>query len=177
MLRLFSKPIFKSPSKRLAACSCSTRRRFAIVSPSILGPAPPPGPPPVFNKSLVESSDPIPPLLDRRVLLAASRNHQHSSIHDIIKQFIANAGSVLAVSLPYESRPSESRKLNLTSAEESCKNVVTVAHCVQTNGEHKITLSSGFALNVGGLGESDKDSYGDETIIVTCAHTLEEVSI
>ncbi|KAF9560208.1 hypothetical protein CPC08DRAFT_708260 [Agrocybe pediades] len=169
MLRLLSKPSLAA-SKTVLAYGISSRRRFATVSPSILGPAPPPGPPPIFNKSVVESTDPTPPLLDRRILLAAERNLQHPSIYEIINQYVANSGNVVDVSLPYESRPVESRRLNILNKAESCRNVVTVAHCVQTDMEHKITLSSGFALNVG-----EGESKGDETMIVTCAHTLEEI--
>lgn len=50
------------------------------------------------------------------------------------------------------------------------KGVVMVAHVVQRRGEFKITLSSGFALNVQG---STSGSKG--VLVVSCAHTLEEV--
>ncbi|PPQ98962.1 hypothetical protein CVT24_003458, partial [Panaeolus cyanescens] len=49
-------------------------------------------------------------------------------------------------------------------------NVVTVAHCLEDEGEHKITISSGFALNA-----KRPDADDDERLILTCAHTLEEI--
>ncbi len=77
-----------------------------------------------------------------------------------------HAGKILDVSLPYEPRPPEWRRLKLTSIDSVA---VLVAHCVQDGVESKITLSSGFALEVPSLPK-------DETLILTCAHTLEEVS-
>lgn len=54
--------------------------------------------------------------------------------------------------------------------EESGGGVVMVAHAVQRRGEFKITLSSGFVLNVQGSTSGSK-----EVLVVSCAHTLEEV--
>jgi hypothetical protein len=45
-----------------------------------------------------------------------------------------------------------------------------IAHCVSDGPENKITLASGFALDAPSL-------HQDETLILTCAHTLEEVSL
>jgi hypothetical protein len=56
------------------------------------------------------------------------------------------------------------------SAVNEDQGIVLVAHVVKdkVSDEHKITLSSGFAVQLPG--------EGDGSVIVTCAHTLEEVS-
>lgn len=128
----------------------SPLRSYATVSSSIIAQRPHP-------------STSVPQLLDSYILQADYK----TPLLDIIKQYIDTSGTVLDVSLPYESRPSESRRPRLATGADSCRNVVTVAHCVRLGPEHKITLSSGFALNVEGHKQG-------ETLIVTCAHTLEE---
>ncbi|KIM48445.1 hypothetical protein M413DRAFT_440182, partial [Hebeloma cylindrosporum] len=137
------------------------QRPYATVSPSIIGQAPHPAEP-----TRDEFSESVPPVLDSLVLQAAS-NCRKTLLPDIIKQYIETAGTVLDLTLPYESRPSDSRRPSLTNPAHSCKNVITVAHCAQVGLEHKITLSSGFALNI-------EDRKG-ETLILTCGHTLEEI--
>jgi len=142
-----------------------SQKTYATVSSSIVGQAPYPAEP-----TREEISDSVSPVLDSLILQAASNVHK-SLLPDIIKQYIDTAGTVLDLSLPYESRPSESRRPSLTNATDSCKDVVMVAHCAQVGSEHKLTLSSGFALNV-----KDKSNSKSETLILTCAHTLEEAS-
>jgi len=132
------------------------QKTYATVSPSIIGQAPQP-----------TRDESIPPVLDSLILQAALNCHK-TLLPDIIKQYIDTAGTVLDLSLPYESRPSESRR----PSADGCKNVITVAHCAQVGSEHKITLSSGFALNV-----EDRSNSKSETLILTCAHTLEEASL
>ncbi|KAJ3508060.1 hypothetical protein NLJ89_g5963 [Agrocybe chaxingu] len=112
------------------------------------------------------STDCVPPLVDSHVLRTASKGRR-TTLEEIIKQYVGKAGTVLDISLPYESRPSVTRRPLLKDAHDSCKDVITVAHCAQFGREHKITLSSGFALNA-----EEKEG---ETLIVTCAHTLEEI--
>ncbi|PPQ90425.1 hypothetical protein CVT25_014943 [Psilocybe cyanescens] len=140
----------------------SRKRCLATVSSSII--AQPPFPEPLRK----EFPETVPPLLDYRILQATSKPGR-TTLTKIIKEYINTSGTVLDLSLPYESRPSESRRPDFANATDSCKNVVTVAHCAQVGSEHKITLSSGFALNI-----EDSKSKG-ETIIITCAHTLEEI--
>lgn len=129
------------------------RKTFATVSPSILAyPEPPPPPPP--------SS-----VLDGQLLSALDVSKTHTSLANVVKQYVAYTGNILDVSLPYESRPTETRRPGLTHVNSS---TVLIAHCVREGSENKITLSSGFAL------EAPSPSK-DETLILTCAHTLEEV--
>lgn len=87
------------------------------------------------------------------------------TLPDIIQQFENCTGHILDISLPYESRPSHSRRPSLDPRIPN-DNVVMVAHCVaNAAGIHKVTLSSGFALEISGQ---------RDLIVVTCAHTLEE---
>jgi hypothetical protein len=146
-----------------AAARAVAQKTYATVSPSIVGQTPQP--------TREEFSESVPPVLDSLVLQAASNCHK-TLLLDIIKQYIDTAGTVLNLSLPYESRPSDSRRPSLTNSADSCKNVITVAHCAQVGSEHKITLSSGFALNI-----EDRSNPKGETLILTCAHTLEEASL
>jgi hypothetical protein len=140
----------------------SCQRSYATVLSSIIGQRPH-----SFDLTKDEPSTSLLPLLDRHILQAALCGYK-TPLLDIIKQYIDTSGAVLDVSLPYESRPSETRRPQTTTGADSCRNVVTVAHCARVGPDHKITLSSGFALNV----ESRKRG---ETLIITCAHTLEEV--
>ena len=91
-------------------------------------------------------------------------------LSSIIQQYLEVKGAVLDICLPYESRPSPGRQLPISG--ENVTNVVTVAHCavLGDSEEHKITLASGFAVNV------DREKIEGEMAIVTCGHTLEEVS-
>ncbi len=104
------------------------------------------------------------------MLQAAAKPHK-AAIGDILKQYLSTAATVLDVVLPYEATPTEDRRPRITDAAASCRNVVAVAHCVRDGLDHKVTLASGFALNVRENGEG-----AHETLIVTCAHSLEEVS-
>ncbi|KDR84751.1 hypothetical protein GALMADRAFT_287378 [Galerina marginata CBS 339.88] len=136
-------------------------RRYATVSPSIVWQSHLSGPP---RGDFTE----VPSRLDSHILQATSVG-DHTSLPDIIKQYIETSGSVLEASLPYESRPSETRRPKLENTPDSCNNVIIVAHCARFGSEHKVILSSGFALNVQGA----RADY--ETLILTCAHTLEEI--
>ena len=134
-------------------------KTYATVSPSIIGQA--------LHPTESTHDESVPPVLDSLILQATLNCHK-TLLPDIIKQYIDTAGTVLDLPLPYESRPSASRR----PSADNCKNVITVAHCAQVGSEHKITLSSGFALNV-----EDRSNSKSETLILTCAHTLEEASL
>ena len=74
--------------------------------------------------------------------------------------------------MKYESRPGPERRVRFGEEGQTVENqVVMIAHALQSRSEHKVTLSSGFALNV----QSEGSGEG-ETFFVSCAHTLEEVS-
>lgn len=137
-------------------------RNFATVAPSILNQ--------VLSSQVSTERDiekDIPAALDRKLL----RSTPKTSLQQLIQQYTAKSGTILSVSLPDESRPANTRRPNIFNAADSTRNVITVAHCAQVGNAHKVTLSSGFALNVNLTSEANTK----ETLIVTCAHTLEEV--
>ena len=92
---------------------------------------------------------------------------------------------MLDQALPYESRPRSDRKVNFDRADVfTDSGVVMVAHAVQHQDRHQVTLCSGFALNVpshvdpNGKGKAPESGRSESrSIIVTCAHTLEEVNL
>ncbi|KAG7450291.1 uncharacterized protein BT62DRAFT_884339 [Guyanagaster necrorhizus] len=114
-----------------------------------------------------DSDSALPSSLDKNILAHLSTDIP--SLHELIRQYEANSGHVFRCSLPYESRPSESRQrhgLPNTSG-DSESNIVMIAHCVETRDDHKVSLSSGFALEA-------PSAIPGETLFLTCAHTLEE---
>jgi len=140
------------------------RKPYATICKSTI--VKPAGPP---DQPIPSRNGFIPPLIDHHVLLAASKG-RCTSLATIIEQYVEVSGVILDVCLPYEPHPSKARRMTPTSTEGSqgkVRNVVTVAHCAVVGGDHKITLASGFAVDV---------DMGEEMVIVTCGHTLEEVS-
>ncbi|KAF9535582.1 hypothetical protein CPB83DRAFT_20674 [Crepidotus variabilis] len=118
------------------------------------------------------TEDSVPRLIDETVLQAVTSSRREStSLREIIEQYFACSGTILEVSLPYESRPSEARRTVSTDiAVLQCEsNVILIAHCAVIGGEDKITLSSGFTLNIA------REKVRGEAVIITCAHTLEEI--
>lgn len=149
--------------------SAPRRRCLATVCSSIIIQPPHPPPPPAHQDGLIDAD--IPPLLDARVLQAAARPHQ-TPIADIVKQYVTAAGTVLDVTPPYEACPAAERRPHIAEPGESGREVVTVAHVARDGLEHKVTLASGFVLNVKAPGVEGQD---EEAMVLTCAHTLEEV--
>ncbi|KAK0233405.1 hypothetical protein IW262DRAFT_78238 [Armillaria fumosa] len=134
------------------------RNSYATVSPSIL-----PQPRTLdFDESVLPSS------LDRNILAHLSTSSGITSLHELIRQYEANSGHIFHCSLPYESRPSKSRQHLGSSNTPGDSNIAMIAHCVKTDSDHKVSLSSGFAL------EAPSASPGN-TLFLTCAHTLEEM--
>lgn len=135
--------------------SFNVRRLFATVhSPVIL--AKPPNTPP-------HASHPRP--LDRFILesLASTSSAGRTALPQLIQQYLDRSGNVLAAQLPYEPRPSPSRRVSFSSDDLGA--VHLIAHVAQEGDRNKVTLSSGFAV----------DTSDGQSILVTCAHTLEEV--
>lgn len=99
-----------------------------------------------------------------------------ASVHDLYSQYQNEAGLVLGRVVPYEERPAVTKRADrlLHSPAEACGDgIVLVVHGqLDESGSQllKTTVCSGFVVNA-----SISDSkQGDN--IVTCAHTLEEVS-
>lgn len=103
--------------------------------------------------------------LDRFVLdaLSTTPSVERPDLSHLIRQYLTHSGKVLGAQLAYESQPSSSRRISL-SDDNNC-DVHLIAHVVREGDRSKITLSSGFAV----------DASEGQSILVTCAHTLEEV--
>lgn len=108
--------------------------------------------------------------LDSHLLAALSWSVQKgATLGDLSREFTANADRVLAIPLPYEPTPPLSRRLTFDppGLSKSHQGIVMVAHCISAKDNFnrqkaKVTLSSGFVIGNG--------------LVVTCAHTFEEVS-
>ncbi|KAI0271509.1 hypothetical protein BC834DRAFT_859961 [Gloeopeniophorella convolvens] len=129
-------------------------RPYATVhSPVILAkpPNPPPEPP--------SSRRPI----DRFLLdaLARTPSTSRTPLPQLIHQYLDRVGHVLRAQLPYEPHPSSSRRVS----SDNNSDVHLIAHVAREGDRSKITLSSAFAI----------DSSDGQPIVVTCAHTLEEI--
>ncbi|ETW87484.1 hypothetical protein HETIRDRAFT_99831 [Heterobasidion irregulare TC 32-1] len=136
--------------------------RYATVESPVIVAKPPP-PPPV-PESVVHSA------LDSVVLntLAHQPSGSRTSLPQLVQQYLERSGRVLDQQLPYEPQPSQPRRVNFDASQSEDRGVHLIAHCVQEGNRHKVTLSSGFALNAPG-------DHMNESVIVTCAHTLEEI--
>jgi hypothetical protein len=124
------------------------------------------------HSPLVLARPPNPPLhtsglrpLDRFVLEALARTPSaaRTALPQLIQQYLDRAGNVLGAQLPYEPNPSPSRRVSFSTDKGGC--VHLIAHAAREGDRHKVTVSSGFAL----------DTPDGQSIFVTCAHTLEEV--
>ncbi|KAG7099444.1 hypothetical protein E1B28_001295 [Marasmius oreades] len=156
--------MLSATSIKKLSCTCIPHLRcYATVSSFLVNNSigKPPVPPSSTNPSHTLSQ------LDQTVLASLQRtaHRPRYSLFDLIGQYINNSGRILDVSLPYESRPVSRRKVAL---EENDNDIVLVTNCIrdEDTGEHKITVSSGFVLEVPTLPGS---------MVVTCAHTLEEI--
>jgi hypothetical protein len=127
-------------------------------------PGPPPPPPMVrltrnLTRNLHTST------LDRFVLDALSSttpSAERPNLPQLIRQYLTHSGKVLGAQLTYESRPSLSRRVSFSN--NNSLGIHLVAHVAREGDRNKITLSSGFAI----------DASDGQSILVTCAHTLEE---
>jgi len=77
-----------------------------------------------------------------------------------------SAQGILLTSRHNESRPSDQRRVKFND-DSDIGTVAMVAQCVRHGQNHNTTISLGFALNI----------PGTESLVLTCAHTLEEASI
>lgn len=113
--------------------------------------------------------------LDNRLLEFAAQLHQKQrkgqsdieapDLYHLIAEYDRHSGVVLSHELPYESRPSASRRINFST---EANDVFLVAHVAENGLDSNISVSSAFVLNVGLV---------TGPLIVTCAHTLEEVHL
>ena len=155
----------RSPAYLQALSCLSCARKYATVRP-VLFAGQPPEPPagPITTPSAVESTS----SLDASILSQLQRIPT-AGLPLLSKQFDDNSAKVLHTSLPYESRPSAERRVSFEGDDGS---VLMVAHAAQLGDQHKVSVCSGFALNV-----AQEDANGQSlSVMLTCAHTLQEVN-
>lgn len=161
--------------------ACVGSRSYAVVgTTTYIGQPPAPPSPPPFSSSNTVSSPSLPSALDERILTELRRRAPsvpgksdagtQVQLPQLVEQYLDRSGLVLDASLPYESRPGADRRLNFGGDDEAARRAIAmIVHAVQQGTEHKITYCSGFALSAPG-------STDGQSVFVTCAHTLEEVS-
>ncbi len=90
-------------------------------------------------------------------------------LDELYAQYRSEAGRVLPDVLPYEGRPTKCRRADCQSGGEG---IVLVVHlAIQAEGQvYKLTVCSGFAISV-----DSAAARPDSDVVVTCAHTLEEI--
>ncbi|KAI0252586.1 hypothetical protein BJV78DRAFT_1199725 [Lactifluus subvellereus] len=132
----------------------NVRRHATVHSPVIL--AKPPHPPPHASQSHP---------LDRFILetLASTPSPGRTALPQLIQQYLDRSGNVLGAQLPYEPHPSPSRRVSFSV--DNANDVHLIAHVAHEGDRNKVALSSGFVL----------DASDGQSILVTCAHTLEEI--
>lgn len=146
-------------------------RTYANVFPVTLVGKPPPlnddAPPPAAAPSALDA-----------LVLSQLRTASAPGLPALIQDYEQNEGFVLEPSLPYESRPTQDRRVSFerSATEIALDNgVVMVAHAFQHRDRHKVAICSGFVLNVPSVVGATDGAQGD-TVVATCAHTLEEVN-
>lgn len=166
-------PIFVRPTSRALVGAFAQSRAYATVETPVIVAKPPLSPPPQLP---TKESEP-PSDIDRIVLDTLSRTPSGSraSLPQLIDQYLQRSGRVLDQHLPYESRPSPSRRADFASVTHHAQDpgaakVHLIAHAAQEGDRHKVTLASGFAIKATGEQEG-------ESLFITCAHTLEEVCV
>jgi hypothetical protein len=147
-------------------------RGFARVIPSLVQGALPPE---SVLQTQAPSREPSKNALDNWLLEFAAQLHQKQhngqshaeapNLYHLVAEYDRHSRVVLSHELPYESRPSASRRICFSGG---AKDVFLVAHVAENDFDYHVAVSSAFALNVG---------LAIGPLIVTCAHTLEEVHL
>lgn len=141
----------------------SLKRPYATVDGATIVTKPPRPPIPAVEQ---ESS------MERQILAALSQadpTRSWPNLPELFEQYINHSGNVLDSSLPYEPSPAVDRKTNFdATVEESA--VSMIAHCAHVGDKHRFTFSSGFGLEGSGHRQG-------ESLVLTCAHTLEEAIV
>jgi len=140
--------------------SCLARNYATVERVTLVGRAP--GPP----KSVMPPSIAATSILDAPIL-SELRRSRGATLPTVVQKYLDNAGKTLNTPLPYESRPNGARTVNFDDSD----GVVMVAHAIQHGEAHKIALCSGFVLDVAGEPQGGEE----RTVVLTCAHTLEEM--
>ncbi|OCH96620.1 hypothetical protein OBBRIDRAFT_787189 [Obba rivulosa] len=158
----------------------SHTRKYAIVGPTTIVGQPPTPPTPSSPPPEGASPEltPLSSAFDAEVLLqlrkratthASSPNapDAHVPLPNLIEQYLDRNGRVLNIQLPYESRPGPGRRIEFHTEQGAGDDggAAMIVHAALREPAHKVAHSSGFALN----------TPEGQPVIVTCAHTLEEI--
>lgn len=105
------------------------------------------------------------PIDSHALTVFRSESVGHASLSQLLQQYESVAHKVLDTTLPYEPSPLSDRRIDFDSDDTG---VVLLTHVVDLGQEHKVTFCSGFAIPA-------QDNLAS-SVIVSCAHTLEEVT-
>lgn len=104
------------------------------------------------------------PTLDSHALAFVRSTEDRASLIELLQQYGSMARMVLDTTLACEPSPQLHRRIDFESDDTG---VILLSHILDLGQVHKVTFCSGFAIHAQGhLGSS---------VIVSCAHTLEEV--
>ncbi|OBZ79519.1 hypothetical protein A0H81_00585 [Grifola frondosa] len=145
-------------------------RHYAQVgSTTYVGEPPSPPNPPLPSTVATPSPQPSPlsTAFDARILSELSRRASSKDeggegfvpCTELLQQYNDNAGRVLDLCLPYESRPAADRRATFR---DDHADIAMVVHAAQDAVGHAIVHASGFALRVPGAAGA---------VFATCAHT------
>jgi len=100
-----------------------------------------------------------------------SRLPSTTPLHTLIADYLNNAGCVLPTSLPYNRSWIAGFQISSNELSKKDWSLVLVAHCVSDmhSAAQKVTISSGFMVDA-------PSPIKGESLVVTCAHSLEEAS-
>lgn len=144
-------------------------RQLATVAPDISIPIP------TLPSLAVTRSHPFDDAILRHLSTRSSdafnsHSKHPTSLNEVLQQYDTRSGRVLDAVLPNNplpwKTPLEAENVD-DRLEEVCTGTVLVAHVVQDGDIHDLEVSSGFCVQL----------IDGAPCVVTCAHTLEQVSI
>ncbi|VDB99597.1 unnamed protein product [Peniophora sp. CBMAI 1063] len=142
-------------------------RTYATIENTLVFPKPPP-PAPAQAEPRIDS-EPAQSALDRVLIdhLVRTPASSRPSLNSLINHYLERSGRVLPSQLPYESTPAPHRRVPDNVQDGA---VQLLAHVVKEGDRTKLSLSSAFAIQ-----PQSKPGVEAQPIIVSCAHTLEEI--
>lgn len=178
---MFLAPTLRATPATLLRRPPSAIRRYAATANTSLPLTDPIHPPEKPETRSQTQEDPLDGYIDvyQRIFLQPGAFDGLSSLSKLYAEYRGNAGHVLDNVLPYEAYPSSSRRCDAThtaSRDTVGDGVVLVVHVLQGLDGHveKMSVCSGFAVGATQAENPGRDLSSDT--IITCAHTLEQVS-
>ncbi|KAI5453411.1 hypothetical protein NCC49_005890 [Naganishia albida] len=164
----------RRPTATVLRAICIARHYAATVNSPLPSTNPSVVPEKPETRSLTQ--DPLDDYIDvyQRIFLQPGAFDGLASLTKLYSEYRSNAGHILDRVLPYEAYPSNSRRsdvIHATSRETIGDGVVLVVHVLQGLDGHieKMSVCSGFAV------AAEQGQAMPSDVIVTCAHTLEEM--